>query len=117
MKYFINTPYTAESLKSEYREFCKKLHPDTGGNAEAFKEMLNEYTQVLKNLEFAKSADDLRQKMNAEREAREREEAEERARAEREREEERRRKKENSWWNRAKRGLRKLGTDIVSDDE
>ena len=36
---------------------------------------------------------------------------------EREREEERRRKKENSWWNRAKRGLRKLGTDIVSDDE
>ena len=91
MKYFINTPYTAESLKSEYREFCKKLHPDTGGNAEAFKEMINEYSQVLKNLEFAKCADDLRQKMNAEREAREREEAEERARAEREREEERRR--------------------------
>ena len=31
-------------------------------------------------------------------------------------EEERQRKKENSWWNRAKRGLKKFGTDIVSDE-
>ena len=35
---------------------------------------------------------------------------------ERKAEEERRRKKENSWWNRAKRGLKKFGTDIVSEE-
>lgn len=47
MKYFINTPYTAETLKNEYRELCKKLHPDTGGDAEQFKIMLNEYNSIL----------------------------------------------------------------------
>ena len=50
MKYFVNFPYTAESLKREYRELCKKLHPDTGGNAEAFAEMMNEYEQTARNL-------------------------------------------------------------------
>jgi hypothetical protein len=47
MKYFNNTPYTAETLKNEYRELCKKLHPDTGGDAEQFKIMLNEYNSIL----------------------------------------------------------------------
>ena len=47
MKYFVNFPYTAETLKNEYRELCKKLHPDTGGNAEEFKNMMNEYEQIF----------------------------------------------------------------------
>lgn len=46
MKYFINSPYTTNSLRGEYRSLCKKLHPDTGGDAEKFKEMMNEYTIV-----------------------------------------------------------------------
>lgn len=50
MKYFVNYPYTAESLKSEYRELCKRLHPDTGGNAQDFAEMMNEYEQTARNL-------------------------------------------------------------------
>lgn len=50
MKYFVNYPYTAETLKNEYREFCKKLHPDTGGNAQDFAEMMNEYEQTRRNL-------------------------------------------------------------------
>ena len=50
MKYFVNYPYTAESLKREYRELCKKLHPDTGGNAQDFAEMMNEYEQTARNL-------------------------------------------------------------------
>ena len=49
MKYFINSPYTAETLKSEYRELCKKLHPDTGGDAEDFKMMMNEYETISRN--------------------------------------------------------------------
>ena len=50
MKYFVNHPYTAETLKNEYRELCKKLHPDTGGNAQDFAEMMNEYEQTRRNL-------------------------------------------------------------------
>jgi len=46
MKYFINSPYTTNSLRGEYRSLCKKLHPDTGGDAEKFNEMMNEYATV-----------------------------------------------------------------------
>lgn len=46
MKYFTHSPYTENSLKCEYRFLCKKLHPDTGGDAEKFKEMMNEYVTV-----------------------------------------------------------------------
>ncbi len=52
-------------------------------------------------------------------EARRKKEEEERLRQEEEErrdEEERRRKKENSWWNRAKRSLKKFGSDIVSEE-
>jgi cell division protein FtsA len=52
-------------------------------------------------------------------EARRKKEEEDRLRQEEEErkaEEERRRKKENSWWNRAKRGLKKFGSDIVSEE-
>lgn len=54
MKYFNNTPYTAETLKNEYRELCKKLHPDTGGNAQAFAEMMNEYETISRNFNSSK---------------------------------------------------------------
>ena len=47
MKYFINSPYTAETLKSEYRELCKKLHPDTGGDAEEFKMMMKRNQNLI----------------------------------------------------------------------
>jgi hypothetical protein len=77
MKYFVNFPYTAETLKAEFRELAKKLHPDTGGNAEEFKAMQNEYEQVTNNLkkanEEAEAAEDLRK---AREEARRREEEE-----------------------------------------
>lgn len=53
MKYFVNFPYTAETLKNEYRELCKKLHPDTGGNAEEFKNMMNEYEQTARTISGA----------------------------------------------------------------
>ncbi len=83
MKYFANFPYTAESLKNEYRELCKKLHPDTGGNAEAFKNMVNEYEQIARNL--AGTRQNAKSKAEEEEARRRREEAE-RQRAEEERE-------------------------------
>ena len=46
MKFFINNPYSFDELKNEFRILCKKLHPDVGGDAETFKEMLNEYETV-----------------------------------------------------------------------
>ena len=60
--------------------------------------------------EEERAAEELRRK-KAEEEERLREEEE------RVREEERRKKKENSWFNRLKKGMRKLGSDIVSEDE
>lgn len=100
MKYFVNFPYTAESLKSEYRELCKKLHPDTGGNAQDFAEMMNEYEQTARNLNGTKQhADAERARQEAEARRREREEEERRereaeARRAKEREEEERRERE-----------------------
>lgn len=41
-KYFNNN----EDLKKQYRELCKKLHPDHGGNEEEFKEMMAEYEKI-----------------------------------------------------------------------
>lgn len=46
MRYFINSPYTTNSLKREFRFLCKKLHPDAGGDADKFKEMMNEYATI-----------------------------------------------------------------------
>lgn len=82
MKYFVNFPYTAETLKNEYRELCKKLHPDTGGNAEEFKNMMNEYEQTARNLAGTKQHAQSEAERQAE-EARRREEEEERREAER----------------------------------
>ena len=44
MKYFVNYPYTAESLKAEFRALCLTMHPDKGGNAEEFKVAMDELT-------------------------------------------------------------------------
>ena len=46
MKYFTNSSYTENSLKVEYRSLCKKLHPDVGGDADKFKEMMDEYISI-----------------------------------------------------------------------
>lgn len=100
MKYFNNFPYTAETLKKEFREYSKKLHPDTGGNAEEFKNMLNEYEQVLKNLDGHKGTqynkNTWQKSAEEEREERERRKAEQEAEARRRRaeEEEERKRKE-----------------------
>lgn len=50
MKYFINYPYTAESLKAEFRALCLTMHPDKGGNADEFKAMTAEYNDILNTL-------------------------------------------------------------------
>ena len=43
MKYF-NDCKTIEAVKTAFKEWAKKLHPDCGGDAELFKEMMQEYT-------------------------------------------------------------------------
>lgn len=43
MKYFTDCK-TIEAVKATFKEWAKKLHPDCGGDAEAFKEMMQEYT-------------------------------------------------------------------------
>lgn len=51
---------TAEELKSEFKKLAKKLHPDNGGNAEAFKEMQAQFTKLfdrLKNTHTNKNGD------------------------------------------------------------
>ena len=100
MKYFNNYPYTAESLKAEFRALCLTMHPDKGGNADDFKAMSAEYYDILKNVDgtAAREAEEARQRAEEarrEREEREREareyEARERARREQEEAEERER--------------------------
>ena len=106
MKYFVNSPYTAETLKKEFRELSKKLHPDTGGNADDFKEMLNEYEETARNLsgtrehaaqeraaqEARQRAEERRREEEKERREWEAEQARQRAEWERQRKEEEERK-------------------------
>lgn len=46
MKYFKDC-HTIEDVKKQYRELAKKLHPDCGGDAEAFKAMQAEYSTAF----------------------------------------------------------------------
>ncbi len=45
MKYF-NNCHTPSEIKDQYRYWCKKLHPDKGGNSVEFREMQEEYELV-----------------------------------------------------------------------
>ncbi len=79
MKYFKNYPYTAESLKAEFRALCLTMHPDKGGNADEFKAMSAEYEQVTNDLNRANEEAAAREQMaRAAEEARRRREEEER---------------------------------------
>ena len=49
MTYFKNVK-TIEDLKEKYRDLCKKLHPDNGGDTRAFQDMQNEFTDLFKAL-------------------------------------------------------------------
>ena len=73
MKYFNNIT-TPEELKKQFRALSIKLHPDRGGNAEEFKTMMAEYSDLLRNFDKAKE--------RAEAEAEARRQAEEYAKAE-----------------------------------
>ena len=46
MTYYFTGVKTAEELKKAFREMAKKLHPDCGGDAEAFKQMRQEYAEA-----------------------------------------------------------------------
>lgn len=46
MTYYFTGVKTAEELKKAFREMAKKLHPDCGGDAEAFKAMRQEYAEA-----------------------------------------------------------------------
>lgn len=43
----IDLPCQPEDLKSCYRQACRKLHPDVGGNEDAFKEMQQAYETLV----------------------------------------------------------------------
>lgn len=53
MKYFNNIT-TVEELKNQFRALSIKLHPDRGGNAEEFREMMAEYMAISKDFDRAK---------------------------------------------------------------
>lgn len=51
MQYFNITPETTpESLKAQYRELAKTMHPDMGGTKEAFQELQRQYQEALLTL-------------------------------------------------------------------
>lgn len=49
LKYFSKCE-TSEDVKNTFKELAKKLHPDNGGDIEAFKEMMAEYTIIFNKL-------------------------------------------------------------------
>lgn len=49
MKYFTNCR-TIEDVKKTFKELARRLHPDNGGDAEAFKAMMQEYGQAFERL-------------------------------------------------------------------
>lgn len=54
MKYFNNIT-TADELKKQFRAYCVTMHPDKGGDAEEFKEMVDEYNRINANFDQAKA--------------------------------------------------------------
>lgn len=49
MRYFENI-HTLDDLKHAYHAWCKKLHPDVGGNDEEMKALNAEYGQMFKRV-------------------------------------------------------------------
>lgn len=49
-KYFVPLPENTEQLKTQYKNLCRKLHPDIGGKTEDFQAMQEEYGRVLEHL-------------------------------------------------------------------
>jgi len=48
MKYFIGIEKDLKACKVRYKQWCKVLHPDSGGNDKEFQDMQNEYDFLLK---------------------------------------------------------------------
>lgn len=48
MNYFKNVT-DLDNLKKQFRDLCKKHHPDLGGDIETMKAINNEYTELLNN--------------------------------------------------------------------
>jgi DnaJ-class molecular chaperone len=46
MKFFVK-PYTIESIKKQFRELSKKLHPDVNGDSVLFVEMQKEKDNLM----------------------------------------------------------------------
>ena len=48
MKNYFEGCSTNETIKTRFKELCKALHPDNGGDAEQFKEMMQQFKQAEK---------------------------------------------------------------------
>lgn len=60
MKYFNNIT-TPEDFKKQFRALSIKLHPDRGGNAEEFREMMAEYMAISKDFDRAKELEEAKE--------------------------------------------------------
>lgn len=83
MKYFHNIT-TPEDLKKQFRSLSIKLHPDRGGNAEDFREMMAEYMAISKDFDRAKEQAEAEAKARREAEEYRKQQEEERKREEEE---------------------------------
>lgn len=50
MSTFFSGVSLQSELRTKFKELCKQLHPDNGGDAELFKQMMEEYKQLLVKL-------------------------------------------------------------------
>lgn len=83
MKYFKNIT-TPEELKKQFRALSIKLHPDRGGNAEDFREMMAEYMAISKDFDRAKELAEAKELRRREAEVVRKQQEEERKRKEEE---------------------------------
>lgn len=68
MNYFA-TITTKADLQRRYRDLCRELHPDTGGSAEEFVAMKQEYDELQTTLKHRPDYFRLKKKIDAERQA------------------------------------------------